>query len=295
VVGVDNFDDFYPEKIKRRNLATASRQPRFVFRHCDFRDIGTGDLGSFDVVVHLAARAGVRASFADPGMYSDVIANGTAALIDRVARAGVRRFVLGSSSSVYGETAGPTAEGSPKAPLSPYGASKLAAERECELLVSRSSLEVVALRFFSVYGPRQRPDQAIAKFTGRMLEGGQITLYGDGSSRRDYTFVDDVVNAIAKAVDRELNFAEKFRVYNVGRGESVSLSSLVGRLTKLTGYHGTVRHAEVQKGDANETFADLSQVRDEIGWEPEVSLEAGLPIFVDWYTKTYGYTKPAIS
>lgn len=295
VVGVDNFDGFYPEVLKQRNLEGAGGDSRFEFRRCDFRSLQSGDLESFDSVVHLAARAGVRASFADPKMYSEVNAGGTEIFAERAARAGVGRFVLSSSSSVYGNAICPTSERSPTDPLSPYATSKLAAEEVCARVASQKGLDVVVLRFFSVYGPRQRPDQAIAKFTRLLVEAGQLTLFGDGTSRRDYTFVGDVVRAIKSAVDLDVKPSETFRVYNVGAGEPVTLIALVELLSELTGSRGRVRQGGAQRGDADQTCADFALIRNELGWEPEVSLRMGVSIFVDWYRKTYGYTKPAIS
>ncbi len=295
VVGVDNFDEFYSPWIKRANIERVARNPRFTFEERDFREMGCAELREFDVVVHLAARAGVRASFSDPTLYRNLNATGTSVFGRNAVEAGIPRFVLGSSSSVYGNANRPTGEDAELCPLSPYASSKVEAENACRLLAGEGGMEVLALRFFSVFGPRQRPDQAASKFLRLLVDGESLEFYGDGSSKRDYTFVGDVAAAIVLAAHCETNTHRKYRVFNVGTGAPMALSSLAKRLAKGAGVELRIRYGDPKPGDADGTWAKTSRIRQEMGWVPKVSMETGLSIFINWYKKHYGYTTPAIS
>jgi UDP-glucuronate 4-epimerase len=251
VVGLDNFDTFYDPAIKRENVKGLKKSKSFRLIEGDIRDRPALDetvaAGSFDGIVHLAARAGVRPSLENPRLYSDVNVAGTTEVLELARRAKIRRMVFASSSSVYGER-----EGSPfrendtvDHPISPYAATKKAGELLCYTYHHNYGLAVSCLRFFTVYGPRQRPEMAIHKFTRAIDAGEPITIYGDGSSRRDYTYIDDIVSGIVSALER----AEGFKVYNLGNHRTVELRELIRLLEEDLGKRAEVQHLPAQPGD----------------------------------------------
>ncbi|HET7229097.1 MAG TPA: NAD-dependent epimerase/dehydratase family protein [Longimicrobium sp.] len=290
VVGIDNFDPFYDPAVKRRNLEGARASGRFTLAEADIRDTdalvaavrAAGGEGA-DAIVHLAAKAGVRPSIADPGGYAAVNVGGTVQVLELARALGVRRFVFGSSSSVYGNTPRvPFTEDDPvAAPISPYAATKRAGELICHTYHHLHGLSVACLRFFTVYGPRQRPDLAIHAFARRMAADEPITLFGDGSSQRDYTFVSDIVDGIEGA----LAFTEgeaKFDVFNLGESQTVTLLRLVELLSAALGVEPRIEWKPPQPGDVERTFADVSKARRALGYAPRVPVEAGIPRFVEW-------------
>jgi UDP-glucuronate 4-epimerase len=287
VVGVDNFDPFYPQAIKEQNLAQLRSIAAFTFVEGDIRDAaalaGAFGKGRPDVVVHLAALAGVRPSLAEPARYADVNLVGTQRVVDAARAAGVPRFVFASSSSVYGlDSQPPFKESDPcLQPLSPYASTK----RSGELLLFAAhhlyGLDVSCLRFFTVYGPRQRPDLAIHKF-GRSIAAGQpIPLFGDGSSSRDYTFIDDIVDGVVAAIDEAVN-APGYRVYNLGGSRTTTLLGLVELLGQALGKQPIVEWQPEQPGDMKRTLADLTLSGRALGYAPKVSIEEGIARFVAW-------------
>lgn len=286
VVAVDNFDPFYPGPIKRRNLAEASRHPRFRLAELDVRDgeaVGRLVAGFRpDSVVHLAARAGVRPSIDDPAAYADVNVTGTVHLLEAARRLDPSpRFVYASSSSVYGDRPNaPFREDDPvDHPVSPYAATK----RACELLAYTfhhlHGLPVTGLRFFTAYGPRNRPDLAIARFARLIDRGEPVPVFGDGTSRRDYTFVDDVVDGIVRAVDR----CSSHRLYNLGNSEPVELRAMIAAVGEALGKTPLIQRLPEQPGDVRQTWADVSRARDELGYSPGTRFPDGLRRFVAWY------------
>ena len=289
VVVLDDFDDFYDPDQKRRTLAPHAGRPGFALVEGDIRDRGTVDRISDahrpDVVVHLAARAGVRPSLAAPALYSDVNVTGTVVLLEAARRAGVRRFVFGSSSSVYGVSPKvPFSEDDPlRHPASPYAASKIAGEAQVRVFAHLYGIEAIALRFFTVYGPRQRPDLAIRKFCERIRRGEPIELYGDGSSSRDYTYVDDIVDGVIASLDVPL---DGFEVVNLGNSSPVRLSELVARIEAAVGRRAVIVRKPDQPGDVPRTYADIGRARRLLGYEPKVDLDTGLARFVEWLDRT---------
>jgi UDP-glucuronate 4-epimerase len=283
---VDDFSDApYPRAHKERNARDL--QVDFdtvaVVRACvTDRPAVAATMGDVDAVIHLAGLAGVRPSFAEPARYARVNVEGTATLHELARERGVERFVFASSSSVYGNaTPLPAREDAPAvAPESPYAASKRGAELVA-LALSRRIPEArcAALRFFTVYGPRQRPEMAITLFTRAVLAGRPITLFGDGSMRRDFTYVDDIVRGVLAALDRA---PRGFRAYNLGSGAPVDLRSLVDAIGRAIGVTPRIDQAAVPLGDVEATFADITRARDELGWWPEITLSEGLARFVDW-------------
>lgn len=289
VVGVDNFDPFYSPADKRRNVAGLEETGRFRLVEADIRDLASPSAlddhaAGADAVVHLAARAGVRPSLADPLLYSQVNLDGTVAVLEAARRLGARRFVFGSSSSIYGSnTRIPFSEGDPvERPISPYAATKRGGELLCHTWHHLYGMSVVALRFFTVYGPRQRPDLAIHAFTRRMLEGRPVPLFGDGSSERDYTYVDDVVSGIEGALGYTAG-RQAYEIVNLGGSRTTSLKRLVELIAGAVGVEPTIEWLPPQPGDVERTFADVSKARALLGYEPRTSIEEGIARFVEWF------------
>ncbi len=290
VVGFDSFDPYYAEEEKRRNLRAASRSPAFRLVRGDVRDAAAVEAlfaeGGFGNVVHLAALAGVRPSLERPAAYADVNVHGTAVLLEAAVRHGKPRFVFASSSSVYGERSdGPFRECDPvERPVSPYAATKRAAELVAHTFHSAHGLPVTCARLFTVYGPRQRPDLAIRTFAERMRAGKPICIFGDGSSLRDFTYVDDTVEGLLRAVETDLGFS----ILNLGAGREVSVLEVVKLLEQALGTTAEVEWHAPQQGDVPRTWADISAARDALGYAPRTPLEVGIPRFVEWLRQNRG-------
>jgi UDP-glucuronate 4-epimerase len=284
VVGLDSFDPFYPEALKRENLAGALASPRFRLVAGDVRDAtavaGAISGGRCDAVVHLAALAGVRPSLERPAAYADVNVHGTAVVAEAAVEAGVERLVFASSSSVYGEReGGPFSESDPvERPISPYAATKRAGELLLHTFHHAHGLGVVCARIFTAYGPRQRPDLLIRKFAERMLRGEEVPVFGDGKSVRDFTYVDDLVDGLVRALDTELGF----RILNLGAGRTVTVLEVIEQIEQALGLEARIAWRPPQTGDVSRTWADVSAARSALGWSPSVALEEGIACFADW-------------
>lgn len=280
---VDDFNDFYDPAAKRKNCAGFRNNVRLVEADIraqkEMRSLFAE--GKFDAVVHLAARAGVRPSLAQPLLYTEVNVLGTQNLLEAARGSGVKKFVCASSSSVYGVSQKvPFNEADPVfKPISPYAATKLACEALCHVYHHLYGLDVVCLRFFTVYGPRQRPDLAIHKFTRAMARGEPIELYGDGSTQRDYTYIDDILQGVLACLDRDFGF----EVINLGESETVKLLDLVRLIEKSLGKPATIRWLPEQPGDVPLTCADISKARKLLGYNPLVQIEEGIFRFVEWF------------
>ena len=292
VVAVDNFDTFYAAAIKRRNLKGLADNPRFHLVEADIREpdevkdaLAREGIEAVDVIVHLAARAGVRPSIEAPLLYSKVNLDGTVAMLELARALGARRFVFGSSSSVYGnnEKVPFSEDDAVERPISPYAATKRAGELLCHTYHHLYGMSVVCLRFFTVYGPRQRPDLAIHKFTRLIHEGKPIPVYGDGSTRRDYTYVDDILQGVEAAI--ALTAAEEpvFEIVNLGESETTSLSRLVELISAALGREPVIERHPLQPGDVERTYADISRARALLGYAPTTKVEQGIPKFVQWF------------
>lgn len=289
VVGVDSLDSFYGREVKSRNLEEvgASCGDRFAFVEADIRDAGAmiGAMKGHGVtgVVHLAARAGVRPSIADPVLYASVNVTGTSVMLEAARECGVGRFVCASSSSVYGnnEKVPFSEEDSVESPISPYAATK----RSCELIGSThhhlTGMPVAMLRFFTVFGPRQRPDLAISKFIRLIGAGEAIPVFGDGTTSRDYTFVSDIVRGVVAAYDRIPEHG--YRVWNLGGSSPVSLAEMIGTIGRVMGVEPAIDRMGRQPGDVERTFADVSRSSRELGFGAEVGFEEGVRRQVAWY------------
>lgn len=292
VVGIDNFDPFYSRDIKEANLRAIGTAPGFAFHEVDIldRERVRALLTPETVVVHLAARPGVRPSIADPAGYARVNLEGTAATAAAAQAAGVSRFVFGSSSSVYGDdTPAPFREDATAMhPMSPYAASKRGGELLLSALAPLGGLRVAALRFFTVYGPRQRPDLAIHAFARRMAGGETLTLFGDGSQSRDYTYCDDIVAGVLAAVDWTADAPVGMEIFNLGGNHPVPLREMVDAVARAMGRTPVVEWAPMQPGDVQHTFADLARSERILGYRPEVPFEEGLRRFAAWFEETHG-------
>src|SRR5450432_1842379 len=288
VVGIDNFDPFYPRATKAQNLARLQTNAAFSFVEGDIRDAAALERAFGparpDVVVHLAALAGVRPSIAEPARYADVNLVGTQRVIDAARAAGTRRFVFASSSSVYGLDSEPPFKESDLClkPLSPYASTKRAGELLLFAAHHLNALDVTCLRFFTVFGPRQRPDLAIHKFARLIAAGQPIGLYGDGSSSRDYTFIDDIIDGVVAAVDEVTSATPGYRIYNLGGSRTTTLLQLVDLLGKALGKTPHVEWRPEQPGDMQRTLADLTLSARALGYAPHVSMDEGIRRFVDW-------------
>ncbi len=284
VVGLDSFDPFYPEEQKQRNLASALGAATFQLVRGDIRNADTVELlfseTRFDSVVHLAALAGVRPSLERPAVFADVNVHGTTVVLKAAVNHGNPRVVFASSSSVYGEREdGPFRETDPvERPISPYAATKRAGELVAHTFHHAHDLSVTCARIFTAYGPRQRPDLAIRKFAERMLDGIPIQVFGDGHSLRDFTYVDDIVDGLVKAIDRDLGFT----ILNFGAGRKVTVLEVIELLEKTLKVPAEIEWLPAQTGDVRRTWSDTRAAREALGFEPQVSLEEGIARFADW-------------
>ena len=284
VAALDNFDPFYPERLKRRAIEPLLQRGLRLFT-ADIRDADAVERAFREArperVVHLAALAGVRPSLERPAEYMDVNVRGTAVLLEAARKSGVGRFVFGSSSSVYGSTAAPPFKESARidSPLSPYAASKAAGEQLVSTWRNLYGLEAISLRFFTVYGARQRPDLAIHKFSRRMLAGEKLPFFGDGSSRRDYTYIDDILAGVLAALSVPLT---RHEIVNLGGAQTTSLRELIGLIEEALGARAELDVQPDQKGDMPLTSADVSHAGTVLGYAPSTPMRQGLKKFAEW-------------
>ena len=287
VTVLDEFNDYYDPAIKRGNVAQF-RGPVTVVEG-DLRDRGLVDQvfdeGRFDVVIHLAGRAGVRPSILEPELYLDVNIKGTFHILEAARRAGVSKVVFASSSSVYGVNPKvPFAEDDALlATISPYAATKLAGEQLCSNYSHLHGVQTVCLRFFTVYGPRQRPDLAISKFCRAILEGRPIDKYGDGTTCRDYTYIDDIVDGVMGAVRYD---GKPFDIFNLGGSQTVSLNDLIAACEEACGRPALIHQMPMQPGDVPRTSADVSKARQLLGFAPRTPVREGVRKFVEWWRQS---------
>lgn len=289
ITAVDDFNDFYSPEIKHRNIAEHVRSPNYRIIDADIRDWRTMEAlftqYHFDIIVHLAARAGVRPSLAEPRLYAETNVNGTLNLLELARMHHVNHFVFGSSSSVYGINAKvPFAEDDRiHQPISPYAATKAAGELLCHTYSHLYDMRIVCLRFFTVYGARQRPDLAIHKFARLITEGKPIQVFGDGTTRRDYTYIDDIIAGVRAAIDHE---ATPFEIFNLGESQTVELNELIALLERGLDIRAVIDRQPLQPGDVPITFADISKSREVLGYDPKTKIADGIPKFVEWFRTT---------
>jgi UDP-glucuronate 4-epimerase len=287
VICLDNFDSFYDPDIKIKNAEGIAKKFRDLF------ELVTGDIrnpghlkavfqkNQIDFVVHLAARAGVRPSIADPLLYQDVNIRGTIVLLEACKAYKIKNFIFASSSSVYGENQRVpfTEEDLNIQPISPYGATKRAGELLCYSYHHLYGMNVACLRIFTAYGPRQRPEMAIHQFTRLIDRGEKIQIYGDGSSRRDYTYVDDLIDGIFAVIHHH----KGFEIYNLGESQTTSLNELIRLIEEALGKKAIFEISEPQPGDVSVTYADISKAEQRLGYRPKIKIEEGMKRFVKWY------------
>lgn len=291
VVVIDNFDAFYPRALKEANLAAAASQPCFELRETDIRDGAAvraiiGEVQP-DAVVHLAACAGVRPSIADPGRYAEVNVVGTVHLLEAACALEPRpRFVYASSSSVYGDRPdAPFRETDPvDRPVSPYAATKVACELLAHTFHHLHGLPVTGLRFFTAFGPRNRPDLAIAKFARLIERGEPVPMFGDGTTRRDYTYVGDIVDGVVRAIER----CTGCHLYNLGHSEPVALGAMIESLGAALGKTPIIQRLPEQPGDVRQTYADISRATAELGYRPRTPFAEGIARYVEWLRNDQG-------
>lgn len=284
VICLDNFDPYYNPQLKRENIKHNLGKENFKLVEADVRDKKalrkTFKENDIEKIVHLAAKVGVRPSIKEPMLYEDVNVRGTLNLLELCREFKVENFIFGSSSSVYGNTEKiPFSEDDVPKPISPYGASKRSAELLCHVYNSLYNTPITCLRFFTVYGPKQRPDMAIHKFTRLMSGGKRIEMYGNGSSKRDYTYIDDVVDGVLSTLDKRFDF----EVFNLGNSRPVDLQHLISLIEKRLGKKAKIKQMLEQPGDVAITCADISKARKLLGYSPKVKLEDGIKRFVEWY------------
>jgi len=286
VTVIDDFNDFYSPQIKRSAVKPHLENPNYKLVEADIRDTDViakvfAD-GSFDCVVHLAARAGVRPSLKEPTLYTETNINGTQNLLELAKTHGVPQFVFGSSSSVYGINSKIpfSEEDRIFQPISPYAATKAAGELLCHTYSHLYNLRTVCLRFFTVYGARQRPDLAIHKFTKLITDGKPIQMFGDGSTRRDYTYIEDIIEGVRAAMD----FTESIHeVFNLGESETTQLRRLIELIEQALGAKAIIDRQPMQPGDVPVTFADIAKARELLNYSPKTKIDEGIPKFVDWF------------
>jgi UDP-glucuronate 4-epimerase len=285
---VDDFNDFYDPAIKRENAGRHSKDPNYRLFEADIRDKAALEKvfrkQDIQCVVHLAARAGVRPSLQQPLLYAETNINGTMNLLELTQEHGIKHFVFGSSSSVYGINAKvPFSEDDPiRQPISPYAATKAAGELICHTYSHLYEIRCVCLRFFTVYGPRQRPDLAIHKFARLISEGKPIPVFGDGTTRRDYTYVDDIIAGVRAAIDYK---GSDYEVVNLGESRTVELNELIALLEKELGRKAEINRQPLQPGDVPQTYADITKARRLLGYIPQTQIEDGIHRFVEWFRK----------
>ncbi|MBN2139245.1 MAG: GDP-mannose 4,6-dehydratase [Sedimentisphaerales bacterium] len=286
VTGVDNFDAFYDPRIKRKNISGCFDNEHFQMIEADIREADAMDKAvseRTELIVHLAAKAGVRPSIDEPLLCADVNVNGTVVLLEAAVKHNVKKFIFASSSSVYGNNKKvPFSEtDNVDFPISPYATSKKAGELMCHTYHHLYGIDITALRFFTVYGPRQRPDLAIHKFVSLIEQGKAVPVYGDGTMMRDFTYIDDIIDGVVSAIDK----CGGFNIFNLGESRPITVNDLVSKLEKSLGKKAVKDFQPIQPGDVERTYADVARAVEQLGYKPRTTIEAGLAKFVDWFRR----------
>jgi len=278
VIGIDCFSDYYPEEIKKENISKASRNRNFKL--IEENILNMNEYPEVDYVFHQAAQAGVRASWGKSfEMYTRNNIEATQKLLEFYKNSEIKKFVYASSSSVYGDAELPMREDFLLKPVSPYGVTKLAGENLCYLYWKNYNIPTVSLRYFTVYGPRQRPDMAIYKFVKAILNNEKIPIFGDGTQMRDFTFIDDVIEANILAAESNITG----EIFNIGGTSNISVRELIKKIEELLGKKAIIENIEKQKGDVKDTFADISKAKELLSWSPKVNIDEGLKRYIRCY------------
>lgn len=283
ITGLDNFNDFYDPQIKRSNIKKCLENRNFKIIEGDIRDSKVVDKAAgeqVDTIVHLAAGAGVRPSIAQPVYYSDNNMTGTMVMLEAARKYNIKKFIFASSSSVYGNNKKvPFSEDdNVDFPISPYAATKKAGELFCHTYHHLYEIDMTCLRFFTVYGPRQRPDLAIHKFASLIEQGKPLQVYGDGSMMRDFTYIDDIIDGTVSAIEK----CKSYSIYNLGESRPLTVNDLVEKLEIALGKKAIIEHIPMQPGDVDCTYADVSKAERELGYNPKTEIQTGLARFVEW-------------
>ncbi len=294
VIGIDNFDPFYSKSIKERNLKNLEQDRNFQLYNIDVRSEDfTFALSntSIDLIIHLSARAGVRPSMLFPQSYIHHDVEATVNILETCRRLDINKMIFGSSSSVYGNISDlPYSENIKiDTPISPYAAAKLSCELFNHVYHSQYGINITNLRFFTVYGPRQRPEMGIHKFTRLIDQGETIEMYGDGSTSRDYTYIDDIIQGVAKACDD----ISGYKIYNLGNNNPVKLRDLISIISDQLGKEANITQLPMQPGDVDHTLADISLAKQELGYQPQTSIIDGVERFINWYNKINNPENPS--
>ncbi|UCE07391.1 MAG: GDP-mannose 4,6-dehydratase [bacterium] len=285
IICLDNFNDFYNPAIKWKNIKRASQHPNFQLMQGDILDESLlkniFQQNRFDGIVHLAARAGVRPSVLQSKLYQEVNVSGTLNILEMAKQHQIPKFIMASSSSVYGNNKKvPFSESDPvDNPISPYAATKKACELLSYTYSALYNISVSCLRFFTVYGPRQRPDMAIHKFTKLIAMDQKIPIYGDGNAKRDFTYITDIINGVVISIER----CDGYNIYNLGESRVVPLMELIGLIEKYIGKKAKIKWLPPQTGDVVITYADITKARKELGYQPQVDIEDGIQAFIKWF------------
>lgn len=291
VVVIDNFNDFYDPQLKRENIKNFLEDPNFKLYEVDIRDVeglkNVFDENEIDIVIHLAAMAGVRPSIENPMLYQDVNGMGTQNVLEQAKAHGVKKLVMASSSSVYGNCKEvPFREDMiVDYAISPYAATKKANEVMAHVYHKLYDMNIIMLRFFTVYGPKQRPDLAINKFTRMMMNGEEITMYGDGTTSRDYTYVDDIVDGVIRACGHVDVNENVYEIINLGSNNPISLKEMIATIGRVLGVEPKIKQLPMQPGDVDRTYADVTKAKELLGYEPKMTFEEGIRKFVEWKNK----------
>ncbi|APC40804.1 GDP-mannose 4,6-dehydratase [Clostridium estertheticum] len=297
IIIVDNFNDFYNPLIKRNNITKIQNSMKInnitddnlIIKEGDIRDTifltKIFSLYKIDIVIHLAAMAGVRPSIINPFLYNEVNMTGTLNLLDICNKYKINKFIFASSSSVYGNNEKlPFTESDPvDSPISPYGATKKSGELLCHVYSHLYGFNIACLRFFTVYGPRQRPDLAIYKFTESILKGKEISIFGDGTTKRDYTYIDDIVQGIDKAITWTTTDKNKYEIFNLGGSTTIMLNYMIERIEIELGTKAIIKYLPMQPGDVNITYANISKSKEILGYKPITNFDYGIHKFVKWF------------
>jgi len=294
VIVIDNFDPYYERSVKERNIKGSTKKSNYVFIEGDIRDTELLkkiiEKNKIKRIFHLAARAGVRFSVEDPYSYFDLNVNGMVSLLKASLAAKIEKIVFASSSSVYGNSLYfPVDENHPTFPISPYGASKVAAEAFCNAFMKVFSIPIVTLRYFSVYGPRQRPDMAVHKFVKAILNSRDVTVYGDGRQTRSFTYVSDIVNGTINSMEADVT-----GTFNLGTEKKVSVNELIGMIEEVVGKKAKKVFLEHQRGDVIDVSADISKAKKAFSYKPEVNINDGIKLFYKWYESNVIDSNPGL-
>lgn len=293
IVCIDNFDPFYDEQVKKINIKNFLGNPNYKFYKDDIRKIDRLNQifqkGKIDKIIHLAAKAGVRPSLENPKAYEETNIGGTLNLLELARKYSIKQFIFGSSSSVYGNNKQVpfSEEDKTDFQISPYGTTKRAGELLCRTYSHLYRIPITCLRFFTVYGPKGRPDMAPYKFTEAIYKGLPITKYGDGTSRRDYTYIDDIIDGIASALAKPF----QFEIINLGGGDKITLNKFISLIERLVGKKGKIKISSKQKGDVDITYADISKAKRLLNYQPKYKVADGMKKFVAWYLKNQRNSK----